>query len=268
MAIIGDKAKLHVSVTQYGVISSTAGIFAFDEPKTIEEHYKDFCDLGGARLINIDKDTLELECGIQSGLVVIQVGVNRGDFVPNLDPGSYGVEHTAPGNLLRRTKRIVNTNDGTTSVIFGIAREHWPDGLNSCVLVQPDTEGHGPINLLADHSTQPIESTPGYRFYTPFYHIPGAGSGFLTPERKPREGVSVYPLYPIGVMTLNRVQLSELLRAFNKDWSNGSVFSCKNAIGKHVADKDENEDDVPKKKAASKRKKKRNDSREGVDNWC
>jgi len=27
---------------------------------------------------------------------------------------------------------------------------------------------------------QAPQPTPGYRFFTPFFHIPGAGSGFIT----------------------------------------------------------------------------------------
>jgi hypothetical protein len=223
MVTIEHKASFPVSVTEHAVMSP-AGVFGFDTPKTVEEHYRDFADIGGAKLAYTEQNELALECGVESGLIVIQIGANRGDFVPNLDAGSYGVEHTALGNLLTKTKRVVDINNGTTSVIFGIVPSQWPDGIHSCTLVQPDLEGRGAINLLGDGSSQPTEPTPGYRFYTPFFHNKGAGSGFI-------DRSDVYPLYHLGIMTLNRSQLSELLRAFNKDWTNGPVFARKNAIG-------------------------------------
>jgi hypothetical protein len=244
-----------ITITEHGVMSPS-GVFGYDIRKYVPEHLRNFCELGGAKVVplseneNGDDVPIGLQCGVEGGLVVIQVGVNRGDFVPKLDPGSYGVEHTALGNLLTKTKRIVDINNGTTSVIFGIVPNQWPDGIHSCTLVQPDLEGRGAINLLADGSIQPIESTPGYRFYTPFFHTPGAGSGFV--------GRDVYTLYPLGIMTLNREQLSELLRAFNKDWSNGAVFARKNKIGEILTD-------IPPKRKAGRRRKKK---KEGLDRWC
>jgi hypothetical protein len=138
------------------------------------------------------------------------------------------------GNILSKTKRIVDVNTGTTHAVFGIVPDQWLDGLNSCTLIQPDLEGRGPIRLLADDAVQPIEPTPAYRFYTPFQHLTGAGLGLLirgfNGELMPRPKVTIHPLYLIGVMTLDRTQLSELLRAFNPDWLNGSVFERKNPI--------------------------------------
>jgi hypothetical protein len=244
-----------ISITENGVMTPN-GILEYDKPKTIEEHYNDFCKIGGVRFVNIDKGNLALKCGTQSGIIVIQVGANRGDFVPKLDPGSYGVAHTALGNLFRHTKRIINVNNGTTSVVFGIIPSDWPDGLNSCTLVQYDLEGRGAIILLADCSTQPIEPTPGYRFYTPFFHEPGAGSAFAG-CRGSYDGGGVYPLYPLGIMTLNRFQLSELLRAFNKDWSNGPVFARR-------SNNIETSPPPQQKKTRSRKKKKK----EGLDKWC
>jgi hypothetical protein len=150
-------------------------------------------------------------------------------------------------------------------VIFGVAPEHWPDGINSCTLVQPDLEGRGVINLLADGSIAPIEPTPGYRFYTPFFHIAGAGGAFLTPDHKAKPGRSIYPPYRIGVMTLNREQLSELLRGFNADWSNGRVFAEKNEIGKQ---QDQQEQEQGQEQARGGRKHRKKKKKEGLDRWC
>ena len=96
-------------------------------------------------------------------------------------------------------------------------------------------QGHGLISLLADDAETPIEPTQGYRFYTPLYHISGAGNGFIIRDQsanivKSRPPTTVYPPYLIGIMTLDRELLSELLRAFNADWSNGSVFARKNPV--------------------------------------
>lgn len=249
MVTIEQEAGLPVSVTEDAVMSP-AGIFEFDTPKTAEEHFHSFCDLGGAKLIHTKNGKPALECGVASGLVVIQIGKGRGSFVPDLDPGRYGIGHTALGNLLSKTKRIVDVKTGTIHTIFGIVSNQWPDGLDSCTLVRPDHEGRGAINLLANGSTHPIEPTPGYRFYTPFFHHPGAGSAFT--------GGNVYPLYPLGIMTLDRTQLSELIRAFNKDWSNGIVFACKNRIGENLTDVNQ-----PSMKKTRTREKK-----EGLDKWC
>jgi hypothetical protein len=175
---------------------------------------------------------------------VIRIGKNRGDSIPSLDAGSYGVDHTCLGNLVTKTKRIIDVENGTAHLIFGIVPDQWLDGLNSCALVQPDLEGRGAIDLLADDESQYMEPTAGYRFYTPFFHIPGAGSAYSSPNS------NVYPLYRLGIMTLNREQISELLRAFNEDWSNGPVFARKNKIGSLRTD------DVapPKEKARQKKK--------------
>ncbi len=251
MVTIEHKASFPVSVTEHAVMSP-AGVFGFDKPKTTEEHYRDFADIGRAKLAYTEQNELALECGVQSGLIVIQIGANRGDFVPNLNPVRYGVEHTSLGNLVTKTKRIVHVDTGTTHLVLGIVPNQWPDGLNSSTLVQSNLEACGAINLLADGSTQPIEPTPGFKFYTPFFHAPGAGSGFA--------GRDVYPLYVLGIMTLNRSQLSELLRAFNKDWSNGPVFARKNKIGENLADVEQ-----PKKGRARRKKKKK---KEGLDRWC
>ena len=255
-----SKASFQVTITEHGV-TSHAGIFGYDPPKTVEEHYRDFCDIGGAKLIVGDQGEFALQCGVGSGVIVIRIGVNRGDFVSKLDPGRYGVAHTNIGNLLRRTKRIVDTNNRTVHAVFGVVREHWPDGFYSCALVQQDLQGRGAIDILADGSSQPIEPTPGFRFYTPFKHIPGAGGEFLTPDGKSIRGDgSVYPLYPTGTMTLNRVQLSGLLRGFNPDWSNGPVFANANKIGEQQSPQSEEEN-----KKDRRRKKKKS---EGLDRWC
>jgi hypothetical protein len=234
MVAVERKASFPVSVTEHGVMSP-AGVFGFDTPKSAEEHVHSFCDLGGAKLTRAQTDKLALVCGVASGLVVIQVGPGQGSFVPDLNPGRYGVEHTLLGSAISTTKRIVDVKAGTTHAIFGIVPDQWLDGLNSCTLVQPDLEGSGSITLLADNAVHPIEPTPGFRFYTPFHHIPAAGSGALTRAKNtvdmiPRRDATVYPLYQIGVMTLDRMQLSELLRAFNEDWSNGPIFACKNPV--------------------------------------
>src|SRR5215208_4967725 len=213
MLTIEKKDPFPVSVTEHAVMSP-AGIFGFDKPKTAEEHYRDFADNGGAKLSYTDRNELALQCGVESGLIVIQIGANRGDFIPNLNQGRYGVEHTSLGNLVTKTKRIFHVDTGTTHLVFGVVPNQWPDGLNSCTLVSSDIEGRGAINLLADGSSQSIEPALGYRFYTPFFHIRGAGSAFAADE-------NVYPLYRLGIITLNRSQLTELLRAFNRDWTNG-----------------------------------------------
>jgi len=233
MVAIEHEASFPVSVTENAVIS-TAGIFVYDRPKTIEEHFHDFCDIGRAKLVQPEPGKLSLVCGVASGIVVLQIGPGRGDFIPDLDRGKYGVGYTMLGNILSKTKRIVDVKTGTTHAIFGILPDQWLDGLNSCTLVHPNLEGRGPIRLLADGAVHPIEPTPAYRFYTPFQHLSGAGLGFLmrgfNGELVTRPKVTVHPLYLIGVMTLDRTQLSELLRAFNKDWINGHVFACKNPV--------------------------------------
>lgn len=234
-----------VLVTEYGVQSQTAGIFGYDEPKTIEDHYRDFCDIGRARLREPKPGkTLSLVTGVTSGLVVLQIGKGRGSFVPTLSLGKYGVRYTGLGSLFTKTMRIVDVNTGTTHAVFGIDVDQWLDGLNSCTLIQPDPEGRGPIRLIADEAEQPIEPTPGFRFYTPFQHLTGAGSGFLTTDENgdlvPRPRTTIYPLYRIGIMTLDRTDLSELLRAFNREWTNGSVFSRKNSIKAAPSEEDDN----------------------------
>lgn len=165
VVIVEEKTSFpSVRITSNGVISST-GIFRFDTPKTIEEHHRDFCELGQARLLYTKPGRLALECGVESGLIVIEIGNGRGSFVPKLKPGRYGVEHTSLGNLVTKTKRVIDVNDGTCHLIFGIVPEQWQDGLSSCALVKTDLEeGRGAINLLADGSAQPIEPTPGLRF--------------------------------------------------------------------------------------------------------
>jgi hypothetical protein len=222
-----------VSIAEQGVESLTLPKpFTYDEPKSARQQFHDFCNIAEARLRELALGKLLLVTGIASSLVAIQIRKNGGSFVPNLKPGRYGVEHTTNGNLLIKTKRIIDINTGTISIVFGIIRDEWPDGLNSCTLVQPDTKGRGPIQLLADGSEIPIEPTPGYRFYTPFFHIPGAGSAFITrgPDGEP-EAIGPGPVhrpYLIGIMTMDRESLSEILRGFNDDWTNGPVFSRKN----------------------------------------
>lgn len=181
------------------------------------------------------KYNLELKCGVESGLVVLNIGKGRGDFVPNLKPGRYGVEHTSLVNLLCKTKRII-TGAGNVNLIFGINADDWPDGVRSCVLVEPDVYGRSAIILLADDSYALIEPSihpvtgKQYRFYTPFLHIPGAGGAFLDGVTSNAYVTVTYPLYKLGIMTLDRRQMSDLLRAFNHDWINGSVFAGKNRI--------------------------------------
>src|SRR5215212_391474 len=108
-----------VQITEAGVISSTAGIFGYDTPKTIQEHEIDFCEIAESKLLHTrleGQDQLAIICGPKAGsrLVVIDIGVGRGSFVPKLDPGRYGVAHTNVGNLLTKTKRTINVNNGTT----------------------------------------------------------------------------------------------------------------------------------------------------------
>jgi hypothetical protein len=178
---------------------------------------------------------LALKCGVESGLVVINIGNGRGDFVPNLKPGRYGVAHTSLGNLLCKTKHVI-TGAGNVNVIFGINADDWPDVVRSCVLVEPDMYGRGEISLLADDSYALIEPSihpvtgRQYRFHTPFLHIPGAGGAFLDGVTSNAYVTVTYPLYKLGIMTLDRRQMSELLRAFNHDWINGPVFAGKNRI--------------------------------------
>lgn len=242
-----------IMVTENGIMTPN-GIFEYDIPKSAAEHFNDFCSAGSRGLLLIDKVSFEpvktiaseedlanaahrynlaIRCGVDNGLAVLSIGANHGSFVPELKPGRYGVVHANLGSLVTKTKRII-TGSASVSLIFGIQREEWPDGLNSCMLVQPDLEGRGSINLLADNSYQLIEpsinpiTAKAYRFYTPFQRILGAGSGFAPDKIKhPSE---TYPLYQLGIMTLNRPQLSELLRAFSKDWSNGPVFARKHSL--------------------------------------
>src|SRR5215207_9291463 len=95
-----DKPFSPVLITERGVQSQTIpGIIAYDKPKTSREHFHDFCDIAEAKLAVAEPSILSLVTGVASGLVAIQIGKNRGDFVPNLKPGRYGVEHTANGNL-------------------------------------------------------------------------------------------------------------------------------------------------------------------------
>jgi hypothetical protein len=251
--MVAVEQKARVEITEHGV-ASPAGIFGYDTPKALEEHVRYFQEIGGA-IVAQDGGALALQCGVASGLVVIEIGKSRGSFVPKLDPGKYGVEHANLGYLLRITKRVVDVAKGQVHAIFGIVPGQWLDGLNSCTLVQPDLEGRGAINLLADGCYQPIEPTPGFRFYTPFQHIPRAGSGFE--PKKSRPEFTTYPLYRrLGIMTLSRTQLSELLRAFNSDWSNGPVFARRHKVGEAFTDSDE-----PKRKTRRRKKK------EGLDKW-
>jgi hypothetical protein len=268
MVATEQKVSFPVSMTEHAVMSP-AGIFAFDSPKTAEEHFHSFCDLAGAKLIHAKSDGLALVCGVESGIVVIQIGIGRGSFVPDLNPGRYGVEHTNLGNLVTKTKRIVDVNNRCVHLVFGIVRDQWPDGLNSCTLVQSDLQGRGTIDLLADNSIQPIEPTLGFRFYTPFKRIPGAGNGFLAPDGKALNGASsVYPLYPLGIMTLNRQQLSELLRAFNGEWTNGPVFACKSKIRQDQVDDNGDDGDTKPEKKKEKTHRRKKQKKEGLDQWC
>jgi hypothetical protein len=250
------------NLTEHGAVTP-AQIIGYDMPKTAEEHYHDFVDLGGARVNRMENDSVVLECGVQSGLIAIQIEKGRGNFVPNLDPGSYGVDHTLLGNLLIKTKRVIDFKKGVMSLIFGVIGKQWPDGIYSCTLVQRDLKkgggrGGGAIKLLADECGQYIEPTPGYRFYTPFQHISGAGSAFV--------GKETYPLYQLGIMTLDRTQLSELLRAFNQDWSNGIVFARKNDV--HDDDDDDESTQPPPPPPGKKGGRKHRKEKEGVDRWC
>ena len=121
------------------------------------------------------KHNIALKCGIGSGLFVLNVN-NRGDFVPNLKPGKYGVAHTAIGNAIRQTKRIID-GSSNTSAIFGIYPDESPEGLTRRTLLrQTDLFGRGTISLLADGAYALIEPSihahtgQSYRFYTPFKH--------------------------------------------------------------------------------------------------
>lgn len=190
---------------------------AFDEPKTAEDHFRGFSDVAQARIISDGANSFALSTGVNSGLVVLKIGKGRGAFCPKLNAGKFGIAHTALGNLLIKTKRIIDTNTGTAHPIFGIIKEQWPEGLFSSTLVQPDAKGNcAAIELLADSAAIPIEPTQGYRFYTPFYHEPGAGGGFVpggivATDIRPRPGCNVYPPYLLGIMTLDRPSLSELI---------------------------------------------------------
>jgi hypothetical protein len=66
-------------------------------------------------------------------------------------------------------------------------------------------------------------------------------------------------------MTLNREQLSELLRGFNADWSNGRVFAEKNEIGKQ---QDQQEQEQGQEQARGGRKHRKKKKKEGLDRWC
>lgn len=183
------------------------------------------------------KYNLAIQTGVESGCVAINVGKIRGSFVPNLDKGDYGVNHTSLGVLLTTTRRVISPSGSTYSIILGIHRDEWPDGLNSSTLVQPTLDGRGAINLIADGGYQLIEPSVDpitdkrYLFYTPYRHIDVAGSGFK------KQLQDNHQLFSLGIMTLTRSQLSELIRGFNKNWTNGSVFARKNhAVSSPVKD--------------------------------
>jgi hypothetical protein len=174
------------------------------------------------------KYNIALKCGIESGLFVLNIN-NRADFVPDLKPGKYGVAHTSIGNNIRQTKRIID-GAGNTSAIFGIYREEWPEGLYSCPLLgQTDLFGRGTISLLADSAYALIEPSihlhtgNSYRFYTPFKHEPEAGSAT-------KSYPAVNLLYSLGIMTIHRSEVSELVRSIDPDWYNGPVHANKNRI--------------------------------------
>jgi hypothetical protein len=169
------------------------------------------------------KHNIALKCGVGSGLFVLNVN-NRGDFVPNLKPGKYGVAHTAIGNAIRQTQRIID-GSGNTSAIFGIYPEEWPEGLYSCTLLrQTDLFGLGTISLLADSAYALIEPSihahtgQSYRFYTPFKHELGAGSAT-------KSFPAVYLLGQVGITTMHRSEISELARSIDPDWHNGPIYA-------------------------------------------
>lgn len=212
------------------------------KPETITiEQMKDVWDIELVR----KHHNLALKCGVDTGLFVLRIGANRGDFVPNLKPGKYGVRHTTLGNLFCKTKRIL-TPSGGFNPIFGIYRDEWPDGLHSSQLVQPDIQGRGGIDLLADGSFALIEPSvdPGtgrqYRFFTPLYHEDSIDNSTSRLQRSACATV-VNPLYELGIMTLHREEIVELLHAFNPDWANGPIYANRHGARRPKAAKGKGE---------------------------
>jgi DNA methylase len=81
-----QKASFPVEVTENGITSS-AGFFEFDPPRTMQHHFEQFSSCGVNLVTSTAEDNnLALECGVKSGLMVIQIGINRGSFVPNRMP--------------------------------------------------------------------------------------------------------------------------------------------------------------------------------------
>jgi hypothetical protein len=201
------------------------------KPETITiDHMKDIWDI---ELVPKDHN-IALKCGVDTGLFVLSIGADRGDFVPNLKPGKYGVRHTALGNLFCKTKRIL-TPSGGVNLIFGIYRHEWPDGLHSSQLIQPDIQGRGSIDVLADNSFALIEPSADprtgrqYRFFTPLYHEDSLDRSTSRRQRSACAAV-VNPLYELGIMTLHREEVVELLHAFNPDWANGPVYANRYSV--------------------------------------
>lgn len=144
-----------------------------------------------------------------TGLLAIQFD-NRGAYVPKLPAGMYGPEHTYIGNSLLKTKRVVIDSTSfpprSFAVLFGYHLSEFPYGLRSRELVQQTIDGMGPIKLLADGSYLPIEPAGGRRFYTPLSHT-GGDSKYAN------------MLYSLGIITLDRESITEMLHAFDPEWS-------------------------------------------------
>ena len=144
-----------------------------------------------------------------TGLLAIQFD-SRGSYVPKLPAGRYGPEHTYLGNSLLMTKRVVidsaNFTPRSFAVLFGYRLTEFPTGLHSSELVQQTLDGMGNIRLLAEGAYLPMEPAGGRRFYTPLSHT---------------RGDSAYTdmLYSLGIITLDRESLTEMLRAFNHEWT-------------------------------------------------
>lgn len=200
MCVAVDPSTLNVAVERHPSDTSTADYIRWFHTGTRHERAgKDYyaaLKLGPCR----DRET---------GLLAIQF-INRGSYVPKLPVGLYGPEHTYIGNALVKTKRVVidSANFPPTSftVLFGYRLTEFPAGLPSRELVQQTLDGMGTVRLLAEGSYLPIEPAGGRRFYTPLSESVNAlkGSAHL--------GCG---LDSLGIITLNRESLEEILRAFD-----------------------------------------------------
>jgi hypothetical protein len=221
--------------------------YRYDEPKSALKHALDFwLDGNGPVCAAVDPDTLKiaverkpadttpadyyrwfmtgdggkkyhpaLRLGLcrnrKFGLLAIQFD-NRGPWVPKLPLGQYGPEHTYIGNALLRTKRVIidTTNYPPTSfaVLFGYLPSEFPYGLRTRELVQQTLDGMGNIRLLAEGSYLPIEPAGNRRSFTPLSHTAGDGTNTNTNT-----------LYSLGIITLDRESLTEMMHAFDPGWA-------------------------------------------------